>query len=133
MPKMSVIVAIVLATSCKAKEENGAALASETAAPVNAAARPEGTLIPRTVEGDKGRYYLLDAKRAGDVVTALHKRVGIDGVGWTRTETNCKTMRMRELGYSEDSVEAITREPTKWFELVDGSSKSDLANFVCAP
>ena len=38
---------------------------------------------------------------------------------------------MRELGYSEQSSSAIKEYPTKWFELVPGSSKSDLANFVC--
>jgi hypothetical protein len=52
-------------------------------------------------------------------------------VGYTRTETNCKTVRMRELGYSEESPEKIRLKPTKWFELVPGSSKSDLAHFVC--
>lgn len=92
---------------------------------------PEGTEIPRSVAGDKGRYYLLERKRKGDIVSALHKRVGVDAVGWTRTETNCKRWRMRELGYTEESPEKMKREPTKWFELVEGSSKSDLAHFVC--
>jgi hypothetical protein len=40
-------------------------------------------------------------------------------------------MQMRELGVSEYSASAIRFQPTKWFELVPGSSKSDLANFVC--
>jgi hypothetical protein len=87
--------------------------------------------IPRSMAGDKGKYYLLEMKRSGDVVTALHKRVGPDSVGYTRTETNCKTMKMRELGYSEESAAAIKLDPSKWFDLVPGSSKSDLANFVC--
>jgi hypothetical protein len=82
--------------------------------------------------GDKGKYYLLEAKRTGDIVKAVHKRVGPDGVvGYTRTEVNCKSMLMREIGYSEDSVAKITVRPTEWFELVPGSSKSDLANSVC--
>lgn len=89
------------------------------------------TLIPRSAPGDKGRYYLLEAKRTGDIVKALHKRVGVDSVGFTRTETNCKTMKMRELGYGEGSPSAIEIAPTGWFELVPGSSKSDLAAFVC--
>ena len=89
------------------------------------------TPIPRSVEGDKGKYYLLEAKKTGDVVQALHKRVGVDSVGYTRTETNCKTMLMREMGYSEQSPANIKENPTKWFDLVPGSSKSDLANFVC--
>ncbi len=87
--------------------------------------------IPRSVAGDKGKYYLLEKKKSGGIVRALHKRIGFDSVGYTLTETNCKTMQMRELGYSEASPSSIKENPTKWFELVPGSSKSDLANFVC--
>lgn len=89
------------------------------------------TVIPRSVAGDKGKYYLLDSKKKGNIVIAIHKRVGIDSVGYTKTETNCASMQMRELGYSEESVAAIKESPTKWFDLVEGSSKSDVANFVC--
>ena len=91
----------------------------------------EGTLIPRSMPGDKGRYYLLTSSKAGDVVTAIHKRIGLDSVGYTKTETNCATMRMREMGYSKESAEAISNQPTDWFELVPGASKADLADFVC--
>lgn len=87
--------------------------------------------IPRSMAGDKGKYYLLEAKRTGDVVKALHKRVGIDSTGYTKTEINCKTMQIREIGYSEESSTNIKENPTKWFDLVPGSSKSDLASFVC--
>lgn len=66
------------------------------------------------------------------MIKTLHKRVGVDSVGWTRCEINCKSMRMRELGYSEKGPDAIKPKPTKWFELVQGSSKSDLVNFVCS-
>ena len=87
--------------------------------------------IPRSVPGDKGKYFLLEKKKTGNVVRALHKRVGVDSVGYTLTEINCSTMLIRELGYSEESPSAIKEKPSKWFELVSGSSKSDLANFVC--
>jgi hypothetical protein len=87
--------------------------------------------IPRTVAGDKGKYFLLEKKRTGNIVRALSKRVGVDSTGYTITETNCLTKHMRELGYSEESPSAIKEQATKWFELVPGSSKSDLANFVC--
>ncbi len=89
-------------------------------------------LIPRSVGGDPGNYYLISSSRRGEIVVALHKRVGPSGVGYTRTETNCRTLRMRELGYSETSAESIVRKPTEWFEFVRGSSKSDLAKFVCS-
>ena len=89
------------------------------------------TLIPRSVPGDKGEYYLLKVEENGDIITTLHKRVGASYVGYTKTEINCKTMKIRELGYSEKSAAAIKIKPTKWFDLVQGSSKSDLANYVC--
>lgn len=88
-------------------------------------------LIPRSVQGDKGKYFLLERKKTGNIVRALHKRVGVDSIGYTLTETDCSIMKMRQLGYSEISPSAIKEEPTKWFDLVPGSSKSDLANFVC--
>jgi hypothetical protein len=89
------------------------------------------THIPRSMAGDKGRYYLLEARAEGGIVKTLHKRVGPSGTGFTRTEIDCKTMRMREMGYSEESAAAIKPQATVWFELVPGSSKSDLARFVC--
>lgn len=88
-------------------------------------------LIPRSVGGDKGKYYLLETKRSGNIVTAVHKRVGVYDTYYTKTETNCSTMKMRELGGSDVSAKSINNSPTKWFDLVQGSSKSDLANFVC--
>jgi len=106
----------------------GAALLSAALSPI--AAQSE-VPIPRSVKGDKGKYFLLEKTRTGNIVRALHKRVGVYAVGYTITETNCKTMLMREIGYSEVSPSAIKRKPTKWFELVPGSSKSDLASFVC--
>jgi|GEM_PF-3057383 len=89
------------------------------------------TLIPRSVSGDKGQYYLINMKRAGNIVTAVHKRVGVYDTYYTKTETNCSTKKMREIGGSDVSVAAIKNSPTKWFDLVPGSSKSDLADFVC--
>lgn len=91
----------------------------------------EETLIPRSMAGDKGKYYLLESKRTGDVLKTVHKRVGVDSVGFTKTEINCATMKIRVLGYSEESAAAIKDNPTAWFDLVPGSSKSDLAHFVC--
>jgi len=89
------------------------------------------TLIPRSVAGDRGKYYLLEKKVEGGTIKTLHKRVGVHETGFTRTEINCKTMRMRELGYSEENVAAIKIKAGAWFDLVPGSSKSDLARFVC--
>lgn len=91
----------------------------------------EGEFIPRSIPGDKGRYYLMESRKVGDIITSLHKRIGVDSTGWTRTEINCKKWKVRDIGYSEDGPQAIKPNPTKWYDLVEGSSKSDLVNFVC--
>lgn len=108
-----------------------AALIVCTLLPALSIAAQSETPIPRSVAGDKGKYFLLEKNKNGNVIRALHKRIGVNTVGYTLTETNCATMQMRELGYSEQSPSAIKENPTKWFELVPGSSKSDLANFLC--
>jgi hypothetical protein len=100
-----------------------------TSIPLNASCSEVN--IPRSIAGDKGKYFLLEIKKIGTITQTIHKRVGLDGIGYTKAEINCSTMQMRELGYSEVSLLAIKDSPTKWFELVPGSSKSDLANFVC--
>lgn len=105
------------------------AFASILAAPI--AHSQSETLIPRSMPGDKGKYYLLESKRTGNIVQAFNKRVGVDTVDITKTETNCKTRQMRELGHGEGTTENIKESPSKWFDLVPGSSKSDLAHFVC--
>jgi hypothetical protein len=90
------------------------------------------TLIPRSAAGDKGKYYLIKKKtKSGDIISAVHKRVGVDSIGYTSTKTNCKTGKMQEIGYSEVSAQAIKASPTKWFDLVPGSSKHDLYKFLC--
>lgn len=55
------------------------------------------TPIPRSVPGDKGSYFLIEAKKEGDIIKTLHKRVGVGYTGWTRCEINCKTGKMRDI------------------------------------
>lgn len=87
--------------------------------------------IPRSMQGDKGKYFLIDSKKSKDIIQVTHKRVGVYETTYTKTEINCKTMKIRDIGDSSESVVSIKSSPTKWFDLVNGSSKSDLANFVC--
>ncbi len=98
---------------------------------INSIAAAKEILIPRSVSGDKGQYYLIEFKKKGKIITATHKRVGVYATDYTRTETNCGSMQMRELGTGEGSISNIKIQPTKWFDLVQGSSKSDLANYLC--
>lgn len=87
--------------------------------------------IPRTI-GDKGAYYLLDATTKGSIITTLHKRVGVNETGYSKTEINCKSMQYRDMGYSEAGPEKIAGLPGKWTDVLSGSSKSNLVNFVCS-
>lgn len=89
-------------------------------------------LIPRSVAGDQGKYYLLSSIREGNTITTIHKRVGPDSIGYTKSEINCTNTKYRVLGYSEISVKAIEESAGEWTELIQGSSKSDLVNFVCS-
>lgn len=92
---------------------------------------PQGVLIPRSVGGDKGQYYLLDKKKSGAIVETLHKRIGVDSIGYTRMKINCETAQVQEIGYSETSADDIVPNPTNWYDLVANSSKYDLYTFVC--
>lgn len=91
----------------------------------------DGMLIPRRDPGDKGKYYLIEKKQFGDIVTTLHKRIGVDSVGYTLMNLDCKNGKIQELGYSEISAKDIKQNPTDWYELVSGSSKYDIYQFVC--
>ena len=87
--------------------------------------------IPLSSSGDKGKYFLLEAKYDNGLIKTLHKRVGIDTTGYTRTEVNCSAKQYRVIGYSEVSPSHIEVVPSNWTDIVEGSSKSDLVNFVC--
>jgi hypothetical protein len=112
-------------------------LQQQTSAPSQVKLQPQEEpglqplLIPKSALGDKGQYYLLEARREGSLVKTLHKRVGVDSVGFTRVEINCQSMQFRQLGYGEGSIASIQSNTSDWSDLVAGSSKSDLVNFVC--
>ncbi len=97
----------------------------------NSETNPSWRLIPSSREGDKGKYYLLETSNDGNIIKATSKRVGISGDSYSKVEIDCSSMLMREMGTSFDSLSNMRMNPTKWFELVEGSSKSDLANFLC--
>lgn len=99
--------------------------------PTGAEVAAAETRIPRNDPGDKGQYFLIESSRSGDVVTTVHKRVGPAGTGFTRTEINCKTLMIRDLAYGEPTLDAMKPLESSWYELVPGSSKSDVATFVC--
>jgi hypothetical protein len=133
------ILILTLSACSKAPQDDGA----ETVPPKQASTEPtsikekttidepQGILIPRSVSGDKGQYYLLDKKKSGAIVETLHKRIGVDSIGYTRMKINCETAQVQEIGYSETSADDIVSNPTNWYDLVANSSKYDLYTFVC--
>lgn len=129
---MVLILASTLATAGQTPEEMRREVEQEyQRMKASDAAKKQGTPIPRSAPGDKGKYFLLEATRRGDIVYAVSKRIGLESIDYSRTETNCTTRQMREMGTSYESVEKISNRPTKWFDLMPGSSKSDLARFLC--
>ena len=88
--------------------------------------------IPRSVGGDKGSYFLLELKKVGGIVKVLHKRIGPSGANYTKTEINCSSRKMRVVGLADDELKNMNKSSTKWFDLVEGSSESDLFHFVCS-
>ena len=89
-------------------------------------------IIPNSRASDRGEYHLLGMKRLGTLITTIHKRVGSDYVGYTVCEINCERHQIRDLGYGEGSIDDIKSSTSEWYELVPGSSKSDLFSFVCS-
>ncbi|MGD9669257.1 MAG: hypothetical protein AB7U75_09375 [Hyphomicrobiaceae bacterium] len=66
------------------------------------------TPIPHSDPGDKGSYFLIEAKKEGNIIKTLHKRVGVGCTGWTRCEINCKTGKMRDIDF--DLLHCIAQE-----------------------
>ena len=88
--------------------------------------------IVRSAPGDKGAYRLLQHERHGHMVKTLHSRTGPLGVDYTKSEFNCSERTYRTLGTSDESIKAIKHRPSKWTDLVAGSSASDTLIMVCA-
>ena len=90
--------------------------------------------IMRTTN-DKGKYFLVYLEKKANTFIAINQRVGVSYTGYTKTEINCANMMYRVLGYTEGHIEYFEHaedEESKWSNLVSGSSKSDLVNYVCA-
>lgn len=96
-----------------------------------ATAESEGKLYRRAQGGDKGDYYLISSDQKDGLIKAVSKRVGVDSTGYTMVEMDCKNRRMRTLEYGEGALSEMKPAKTGWFELMQGSSKADLAIYLC--
>lgn len=130
---LSVLTLTLIACSKTPKDDGADTLPAKQATDMKETTilEPQGVLIPRSVDGDKGQYYLLDQKKSGAIIETLHKRIGVDSIGYTRMKINCETAQVQEIGYSETSADDIVPNPTNWYDLVANSSKYDLYTFVC--
>lgn len=96
------------------------------------AAKPEGQLIPRSMQ-EKANYYLISVEPEGSFLRTLHSRVSAMSHGYSVTRIDCANRRYQDLGYGEDEQSNIKMyEKVQWAELVAGSSKYDLVTFVCS-
>ena len=82
-------------------------------------------------ENDGGRYFLLYVEKSGSNFITIHSRSGQSGDSFTKTEIDCQNQKYRVLGDSFKSVEDINDVPSNWSGLIQGSSKSDLVDYVC--
>ena len=88
-------------------------------------------LIPRHPSGS-AKYYLVKIVKDGDYFKTTHKRIGKDTIGYSLTRIDCANKKYQDLAYGED-IDNITTiySEKEWIELIEGSSKSDLVQFVC--
>jgi len=88
-------------------------------------------LIPSSAVVD-AKYYLVSVEKDGEYLKTLHRRTSSSGTGYSVTRIDCASRRYMDLGYGDGSRSNIRMyDSTSWTELVPGSSKSDLVNYVC--
>ena len=96
----------------------------------------------RSKEGDSGKYYIIESKDLGSsIIQVLSSRIGKGNAytDFTQLKVNCKTKQYFELaGSSEDGAKSKPSKKlkdwsknSKWVNLVTGSSKYDLVNYIC--
>lgn len=84
---------------------------------------------------DEGRYFLLYVEKIDGNFITLHSRIGRSVTGYGKTEINCNTRKYRYLGYTERNIEYFNyaeNDHGNWTKTINGSSKYDLVNYVCA-
>lgn len=93
--------------------------------------------------GDKGSYSIIKHESLGDgKYSVLTNRIGKNDeyTDFTKITIDCSTYKYLEVaaGYEDgaqdtpnEELKPLPKVFQKWTELVTGSSKSDLVNFVC--
>lgn len=88
-------------------------------------------LIPRSM-AEKAEYFLISVDNDGQYLKTIHRRTSSWGTGFSVTRIDCANKRYMDLGYGDDSQANIKMyDDTQWTQPIEGSSKSDLVNYVC--
>jgi len=86
-----------------------------------------------THPGDKGRYFIEEITKNSNYYTVITRREGPSGVNWTKVVIDFNNPRMKTIALAYDNFEtmkALPKSEQGWYELVNGSSKSYLYDFV---
>jgi hypothetical protein len=89
--------------------------------------------IPRS-SYEQARYWLLYIEKRANTFMTIHERESEKSIAYTKTEINCSTEQYKFLGDSiamPDNLYLREEEASNWVNIVPGSSKSDLLNYVC--
>lgn len=84
--------------------------------------------------GQAAKYYIVEQNKKGKLIEVLSRREGSSGVIWTKYEIDCAKKKMRTIAEAYDDLSTLKELPKdqqKWYELMYGSSKSDLFEFIC--
>jgi hypothetical protein len=96
----------------------------------------------RSKAGDSGKYYIIESKSLENgMIQVLSNRIGKGNAytDFTQLKINCKTKQFFELaGSNEDGAKSKPSKKlndwsknSKWVNVVAGSSKYDLVNYIC--
>ncbi len=125
-------IASIVLVFWSAGQTSSRATASPTTVESPPSANAEGTLIPRS-QVENARYYLISSEGDGSYLRTVHVRISSQSKGYSVTRIDCPGQRYQDLGYGEGTMDNISwyDRSVVWVDLVRGSSKSDLVNFVC--
>jgi len=88
--------------------------------------------IPRTVQKDLYKYYILEESKKATIFQVTYKRVGISSFDYGKVEINCPSKVIRLLGKSVKSVQDInTANPGQWVKPTLNTIEADMITYVC--
>ena len=88
--------------------------------------------VPRSVYKDRYKYYIEERAHQGMLHFVTLKRISADSMLFVKTEIDCTSRIIREMGHSVSSTKKInTSPPPQWYKPKIISIEADLINYVC--